>query len=161
VAEILSAVAGCVACDLYSGARPLPGGQIHETAGWVVEHCIGPLGVGTVVVKPSRHVVHVADLTDAESVALGPLLRRTAAAVERVVQPDQVYVCLWSHSGGAPGHIHFVVQPVTTADMERFGAHGPALQLAMFSDGTLPEQTDIETVCDRLRTAFAEPGRDR
>lgn len=145
----------CLACDLLAGRKPLPGGPIHQGAEWAVEHCVGPLGVGTVVVKPVRHVVHVADLTDSEAAAMGPLLRRTAAAVQAVVDCDQVYVCLWSHASGIPGHIHFVVQPATRTDMERFGAHGPGLQMAMFHDGTLPDLVAIETVCDGLRSALA------
>lgn len=146
-------VTDCIACDLLSGRRPLPGGRIQETAGWVVEHCIGPLGVGTVVVKPARHVVRVADLNDTEVAALGPLLRDTAAAVQSIIDCDQVYVCLWSHSSGTPGHIHFVVQPVTTTDMERFGTHGPDLQVTMFRDGTLPDTASVEAFCDELRSA--------
>lgn len=39
------------------------------------------LGVGTLIVKPKRHVLHVADLDTDEAEELGPLLRRTAAAV--------------------------------------------------------------------------------
>ncbi|GAA4620906.1 hypothetical protein GCM10023196_006710 [Actinoallomurus vinaceus] len=149
----------CLSCDLISGARPLPGGRIRESSGWVVEHCVGPLGVGTVVVKPLRHVVHVADLDEAESAALGPLLRRTAAAVTEVVRPEQVYVCLWSHAGGVPGHIHFVVQPIIKADMTRFNAGGPELQTAMFRAGEFPDEYEVEEVCMRLRDAFT--GGDR
>ena len=44
---------GCLACDLIPGVRELPGGRIRTTGHWVVEHCVGPLGVGTLVVKPS------------------------------------------------------------------------------------------------------------
>lgn len=145
---------GCIACDLTHGRRPLPGGRIHATAEWAVEHCVGPLGVGTLIVKPVRHVLHVADLTDAESAALGPLLRRTAAAVTRVLEPEQVYVCLWSHAGGRPGHLHFVVQPALRADLERFGVHGPALQMAMFDAELTPPPDEVIAVCDRLRAAF-------
>ncbi|WP_433176749.1 HIT family protein [Actinoallomurus sp. CA-150999] len=139
--------------------RPLPGGRLHESSGWVVEHCVGPLGVGTLVVVPLRHVVHVADLNEAESAALGPLLQRTAAAVTEVVRPEQVYVCLWSHAGGIPGHIHFVVQPITKADMTRFNAGGPELQTAMFRAGELPDESEVEAVCVRLRDALVD--RDR
>ncbi|GAA0333909.1 hypothetical protein NE235_13825 [Actinoallomurus spadix] len=146
---------GCIACELSSGVRPLPGGRLHESAGWVVEHCVGPLGVGTLVVKPLRHVLHVADLDETESAALGPLLRRTAAAVTEVVRPEQVYVCLWSHAGGKPGHIHFVVQPITKADMTRFGASGPELQRAMSGTGRLPDEAAVAAVCARLRPLLA------
>jgi ATP adenylyltransferase len=52
-------VEGCLACDLYGGRVDLPGGVIHDSSRWVVEHTVGPLGVGTLIVKPRRHVVHV------------------------------------------------------------------------------------------------------
>jgi hypothetical protein len=41
------AMGDCLACDLTSGALPLPGEVIFETSAWRVEHCVGPLGVGT------------------------------------------------------------------------------------------------------------------
>ncbi len=67
----------CLACALTAGTRELPGGLIHATAHWRVEHCVGPLGIGTLIVKPIRHVTQVADLDDEEADELGPLLRRT------------------------------------------------------------------------------------
>jgi diadenosine tetraphosphate (Ap4A) HIT family hydrolase len=85
------------------GKAPPPGGNLLRTGSWVVEHCVGPLGLDTVVVKPTRHVVHVAELAVQESSELGPLLQRVSAAVTAVMAPEQVYVCLWSHAGGVPG----------------------------------------------------------
>jgi diadenosine tetraphosphate (Ap4A) HIT family hydrolase len=151
--EGTGADAGCTACGLTDGTEPLPGGRIHETSKWVVEHCIGPLGVGTLVVKPFRHVVHVADLTPEESEELGPLLRRVSTAVSET-KPEQVYVCLWSHAGAVPGHIHFVVQPAMADDLARYDAFGPALQMAMFSAGVLPDAAAVEELCPRLRIAL-------
>lgn len=151
----METVAGCLACDLLVGVRPLPGGRLAEAPGWVVEHTVGPLGLGTLVVKPVRHVVHVAELNDDESGALGPLLRRVTAAVTEVVRPEQVYVCLWSHAGGVPGHLHFVVQPVTRAVMARFDAFGPALQMAIFREGAVPDESDVEAICEQLRTVLS------
>ncbi len=46
-------IVGCFVCDLSHGRVHLPGGSIHRTDHWVVEHCAGPLGVGTLIVKPS------------------------------------------------------------------------------------------------------------
>ncbi|MFI0469254.1 HIT family protein [Saccharopolyspora sp. 5N102] len=148
----------CLACDLSNGAARLPGGRVHQTESWVVEHCVGPLGVGTLLVKPFRHVLHIAELTDAESAELGPLLRRVAAAVEEVVRPEQVYVCLWSHSGGTPGHIHFVVQPATRDLMERFDGYGPALQMAMFTESAMPDEAAVEAICARFRAQLSGVG---
>jgi len=124
----------CLACDTVG-----PGGLIAETDGWLVDHTIGSLGVGTLIVKPRRHVVHVGDLTDEESAELGPLLRRTAAAVAELARPSQVYICLWSHMNREPGHVHFVVQPVSQELMDAYDSHGPALQTAMFARGEPPD----------------------
>jgi diadenosine tetraphosphate (Ap4A) HIT family hydrolase len=151
----LSDVPGCLACDLIAGRRELPGGTIAKSDQWVVEHVVGPLGVGTLIVKPSRHVVHVADLTPEEAAELGPLLRRTADVVTRLCRPEQVYTCLWSHAGGVPVHIHFVVQPVTREAMEEHGLYGPALQMAMFEADVAPPLDGVEQFCERARAEFA------
>jgi diadenosine tetraphosphate (Ap4A) HIT family hydrolase len=142
------------------GRAPLPGGTVLRTGSWVVEHCVGPLGLGTLVVKPVRHVVHVAGLTPPEAGELGPLLQRVSAAVTEVMAPEQVYVCLWSHAGGVPGHIHFVVQPVGKADLDRIGAFGPALQVAMGEAGRLPGAAEVERVCVRLRDVLGRTVAD-
>ncbi len=145
-------VEGCLSCDLQAGRRDLPGGEIHSTGGWAVSHCIGPLGVGTLIVAPTRHVLHVWDLDIDESVELGPLLQRTADVVRELADPDQVYVCLWSHAGGVPGHIHFVVQPVKNPGPEEL--KGLRLQIHMFESGELPDRAAVEEFCNRARERF-------
>ncbi len=148
----------CMACALSAGHLPLPGGLIHRKSHWLVEHTVGPLGLGTLIVKPERHVTHVADLAPDEALELGPLLARSAAVVTELCEPDQVYVCLWSHAGFEPGHIHFVVQPVNSDDARAAGGTGPAYQAALFASGAIPAPDDVERWCDRARAAF---GRDR
>ena len=64
----------CYACELSAGSKRLIGGLVSETRYWRVEHCQGPLGVGTLIVKPKRHCLHVWALTREESAELGPLL---------------------------------------------------------------------------------------
>src|SRR6186997_3057715 len=123
----------CLACELIEHPERVPGGRIATLGQWVVEHCIGPLGVGSVVVKPTRHVIHLADLSPDEASELGPVLAMVSRAVtlasEEVGEtPGQVYACLWSHADRKPGHIHFVIQPVGDALMNRYDAHGPELQ---------------------------------
>ena len=148
-------VQGCLACDLAAGRRPLPGGRIHETAYWIIEHCLGPLGVGTLLVKPARHVTSVGELTEHEAEELGPLLRRSAAIVEELIQPEQVYVGLWSHSGRKRVHIHFVVQPATTAEIEGVGGLGPLLQANMFERAQLPPADEVDLFAERARYLFS------
>jgi diadenosine tetraphosphate (Ap4A) HIT family hydrolase len=144
----------CMACALSAGRLPLPGGLIHRTEHWRVEHCVGPLGLGTLIVKPERHVTAVADLTDDEAIELGPLLRQASAIARELIDSEQVYNCLWSHAGGVPVHIHYVVQPVTKAQMRDIGAYGPALQVAMFEAGVAVDPRDIDRVSDRARERF-------
>jgi diadenosine tetraphosphate (Ap4A) HIT family hydrolase len=147
---------GCLACDLAAGRRPLPGGIIHHEGGWDVTHCIGPLGVGTLIVVPRRHVLHVWELDAAESAALGPLLQRTTAIVRELTEPEQVYVTLWSHAGGVPGHVHFVVQPATRATMDEWGgAYGLRLQVAMFDRARVPPDDEAAAFADRARDLYA------
>lgn len=145
----------CEACRLTHGRAAVPGGRIHETGHWLVEHCVGPLGLGTLIVKPFRHVTTVADLDDAETAELGPLIRRASDVARQLTPAEQVYNCLWSHAGGRPVHIHYVIQPITNTQMEHFGAHGPALQVAMFEAGEHPQAVDIDLVADRARDLFA------
>ncbi len=136
---------GCLACELSSGERELPGGRIHATEHLVVEHCIGPLGAGTLIVKPLRHVEHVWELSEAEAAELGPLLARVARAQHELLQPEQIYVTLWSHAGGVPGHIHWVLQPV--------GAGRPA---GLFDRGEIPDAAEVEALTEPLRARLAE-----
>ena len=148
-------VPGCLACDLTSGRLPLPGGRIGETGHWIVEHCVGPLGVGALLVKPRRHVVAVGELSESEAVELGPLLTRAAAAVDELVRPEQVYVGLWSHAARRRVHIHFVVQPATTEAIESIGSYGPGLVSGMFERGEQPDPAAVEAFSDRARARFA------
>jgi diadenosine tetraphosphate (Ap4A) HIT family hydrolase len=150
---------GCLACDLSEGRLVLPGGSIAETKHWCVEHTVGPLGVGTLIVKPRRHVVHVATLTEPEADELGPLIRQTAAVVTELMAPEQVYVTLWSHAEAEPGHIHWVVQPVTRAQMEEFEDYGPRLQVKMFEAGHVPDPAAVDDFAERARRLFHDAGR--
>ena len=145
----------CMACDLAAGRQPLPGGLIHRTDSWLVEHCVGPLGLGTLIVKPERHVTAVADLTPAEAAELGPLLWQASWVASQLVPAEQVYNCLWSHARAVPGHIHYVVQPVTREQMTAHERHGPGLQMAMFSAGAVPDPAEVDALADRARQLFA------
>jgi len=148
-------VEGCLACDLAEGRIPLPGGVIYQSPSWFVEHCVGPLGVGTLVVKTKRHVSRVSQLTDEEAGELGPLLRHTAAVIDQLLAPEQVYTWLFSHADAKPSHLHYVVQPATRAIMDDFGGqYGPQLTTAMFARSELPNAAEVEDFAEQARNAF-------
>ena len=146
-------IGDCLPCAIAAGRVAVPGGVIHRTGLWLVEHAIGPLPLGSLIVKPARHVVHVADLTAEEAAELGPLLREAARVTTELTRPDQVYVSLWSHADGVPGHIHFVVQPVTRADAAEFG-FGPRLQLAIFEADRPPAAASVAAFAESARSLF-------
>jgi diadenosine tetraphosphate (Ap4A) HIT family hydrolase len=148
--------ADCDACRLTEGAEPLPGGRICATSSWVVEHCTGPLGVGTLIVKPLRHCLHLGDLTPAEAQELGPLLQRVSQVVQTLTQADQVYVCLWSHAGWQSVHLHFVVQPAWNGWREAYARPGPSIQAAMFQAGNAPPRSEVEAFCHRARVRLGQ-----
>jgi diadenosine tetraphosphate (Ap4A) HIT family hydrolase len=145
----------CLSCDLIAGVRPLPGGIVTETKRWVVNHCLGPLGLGTLVAVPKRHVVRVAELNDEEASELGPLLKRVASILTALTTPEQVYVCLWSHGRSEEKHLHWIIQPVITETVQRHGGRrSEALQAAMFEAGEYPENSAIEEFCAQARLTF-------
>ncbi len=144
-----------MACELTAGVRDLPGGRIRETQHWVVEPCIGPLPAGTLIVKPFRHCTAIWDLTPQESAELGPLLRIVSSVIRDLIQADQVYVCLWSHGGWTPGHIHFVLQPAWDRDGKQHQRPGPFMQAEMFRDDAPPGRADVEEFAGRARRALA------
>jgi diadenosine tetraphosphate (Ap4A) HIT family hydrolase len=109
---------------------------------------------GRLILKPKRHVTRVSELTEDEAGELGPLLQRSAAVVDELVNPEQVYTGLWSHDGGTPGHIHYVIFPATRGLMAEHGDYGPHLQVAMFDAGVAPPEDEVEAFADRARAAF-------
>jgi diadenosine tetraphosphate (Ap4A) HIT family hydrolase len=112
-------------------------------------------------VKPERHVTAVADLNDAEAAELGALLRLTARVAALLVGADQVYTCLWSHAGAVPGHVHYVVQPVTAEQVAETGLYGPALQMKMFRDNRMPTESGVAEVAERARVLFIDVSRSK
>src|SRR5438445_11534302 len=58
------------------------GGRIHSSRHWIIEHCVGPLGIGALILKPLRHCLHVADLTTEEAADLGPLLKQASGCTQ-------------------------------------------------------------------------------
>ena len=84
---------------------------------------------------------------------------RSAASANGAGHPDtrhaeQVYACLWSHSGWKPVHIHFVLQPSWSGLRDRFPDPGPFLQVSMFQVGERLHPRAVEEFCDRARRAF-------
>jgi diadenosine tetraphosphate (Ap4A) HIT family hydrolase len=76
---------------------------------WRVVHATGSGLLGWLVLVPRRHVVEIADLTDAESASLGGWQVRLARALAKEFGTSKTYV---AEFGEAPGfHLHFHLVP--------------------------------------------------
>ena len=143
----------CYACSLTNG-KNLIGGSIASTQLWRVEHCMGSLKTGTLIVKPKRHVVHVWQLSEAEAKEMGPILKEASRVVKEITDCDRTYICLWFHAGWIPGHIHYVVQPAYNSQRE-FSNPGPVLQAEMFAKNEPLVVSEVEAICNRARRIFS------
>lgn len=104
---------GCRSCELVdrrdAGAAP-PWDRILRTPEWDVVHAYGTSIEGWLVLVTRRHVAALADLTDAESAALGPLVVRVSRALRDVVGCVKTYAAQFAEDPAHP-HVHVHVIP--------------------------------------------------
>ena len=144
-------VAGCLACDILAGRITPPGGVIYEDPYWRIDHQASPVLLrGFLIVKPRRHVEHLAELTAAEAAALGPVLRLAAQALTAAVAPAKVYAASF---GELVTHLHFYVLP-RTAEMP---AHGLDVLNALFRERRWAcSDAEAAAVAERVRAALPQ-----
>jgi diadenosine tetraphosphate (Ap4A) HIT family hydrolase len=149
-------IAGCLGCDIAVGRSTVRGGVVHQTSRWIVNHAVGRLNLGTLIVAPRDHVVAVADLDEVAAAELGPLLRDAARVVEAICRPEQTYVCVWSHGRTERRHLHILVQPVTTALVAQYGGlRAEQLQARLMTTAEPPDPAEVERFCAGARQRFA------
>ena len=98
-----------MACRANRGELTPPGGVIWDDGLWRLEHQLMPAVLpGWLILKTVRHVESLAELSDAEARALGPLLSRATKALEFATGADRVYAALFAE---AIRHVHFHLIP--------------------------------------------------
>lgn len=103
----------CSACAEVAGELSAPGGVILDDGLWFVSHHTGAFtDPGELIVKTRRHCESLAELTPAESAALGPVLRAAVNALERVVVSERIYAVSFNER---LRHVHFLLLPRTAA----------------------------------------------
>jgi diadenosine tetraphosphate (Ap4A) HIT family hydrolase len=107
----------CLACQINAGEVDVPGGVIAETLSWRADHCLGPFGVGAVVVKTKTHLEDFWRLPDQEARELGPFLRDLSDAIIKTLGAERIYLTMWVDS--PPHHVHLVLYPRYPADDKR------------------------------------------
>ncbi len=137
----------CLACQILTGTVTVPGGIIAENDWWVADHCLGPYGLGSVVIKSKVHRENLWQLTPEESTSLGPFMQDVSEAIAKALQAERVYVSLWVDQ--PPYHVHFVLQPRYPGKRE-LGLKG--LELQVFRSLSKPPQDEeIATAAERIR----------
>jgi diadenosine tetraphosphate (Ap4A) HIT family hydrolase len=128
---------------------------VWQNLHWRLEHCTGPLGLGTLLLKPLRHVERVGDLSNTEAAQLGTILVKVSAIVELLSGADQVYNCLWSHPNGVRSHIHYLIQPVAAEQIALDRLAGPYLQVSMLAARAFPDPGEVEHWSTEARSLIA------
>jgi diadenosine tetraphosphate (Ap4A) HIT family hydrolase len=143
-------VQGCLACDATAGRIEIPGGMIAETNHWHADHCIGPFGVGAVVVKTKEHIEDLWHLPDGAADELGPFLRRISRAIVDGLGAERAYLTMWVDK--PPLHVHVVVYPRWPGEAQR----GPDVLREQWSAGPPPAKEAAEAA-EQLREYLREP----
>jgi diadenosine tetraphosphate (Ap4A) HIT family hydrolase len=121
-------VRDCLACDVVSGRTQSPGGVIYENDWWMLDHSVSPvLLAGFFILKPKRHVEHIAELDASELASFGPTLGLASQALTAVLSPQKVYACSF---GEMHKHVHIYLVPRTV----NMPSIGPALFGQIFDE---------------------------
>jgi diadenosine tetraphosphate (Ap4A) HIT family hydrolase len=143
-------VEGCLACDANAGRIEVPGGTIAETEHWHADHCIGPFGVGAVVVRTKEHIEDLWNLPGGAAEELGPFLRRISGAIVDGLGAERAYVTMWVDK--PPLHVHLVVYPRWPDDRDR----ALDLQARRWEEGP-PPAVEAAAAAERLRAFLRTP----
>lgn len=90
---------------------------IVRTDTWDVVHCDSSSLLGWIVLVVRRHVAALADLTDDEAAALGPIVRNVSRILHDEVGCEKTYVAQFAeHPQHRHVHVHVVPRPIDLAD---------------------------------------------
>ena len=141
----------CLFCDIQQDLVSIAGGSIYEDNLVYAHHDQfgeGPFYLGQLIVETKRHTPDFADLTAAESQAVGLLISRLSNALKACTGAEKVYVSFY---GEVTPHLHVYLTaryPDTPAEYLRWNVEGwPAAPR-----GNVDE---IAALCQRLRSALA------
>lgn len=103
----------CKTCELIArrnaGVAPL-WDCIYQAQYWDVVHSYDTALPGWLVLVARRHIIAIDELTDAEAIELGQLIRRTSFALKKVIGCVKTYVAQFAEKVEHP-HVHFHIIP--------------------------------------------------
>jgi diadenosine tetraphosphate (Ap4A) HIT family hydrolase len=103
----------CLTCDLVrqrdEGKAPL-WDSIHRTLHWDIVHCNSTSLLGWLILVTRRHISSVDEMTEAEALELGKLIRQVSVALKEEVGCSKTYVAQFAEAAGHQ-HVHFHIVP--------------------------------------------------
>jgi diadenosine tetraphosphate (Ap4A) HIT family hydrolase len=103
----------CITCELVVrrdiGEAPI-WDSILRTQNWDIVHCNDTSLLGWIVVIARRHIESIDQLTYAEALELGGLLRKVSQALKKVIKCNITYVIQFAEAAGHR-HVHFHIVP--------------------------------------------------
>jgi diadenosine tetraphosphate (Ap4A) HIT family hydrolase len=125
---------------------------ILRTEAWDVVHCDNTSLLGWIVLVVRRHVAAIADLTDDEAAAMGPLVRDVSRALHEQLGCEKTYVVQFAeHPQHRHVHVHVVPRPHGLGD----GEVGPGIfKFLGVDDASRVSEADMDTFAARLREAL-------
>lgn len=103
----------CMTCELAAkrdlATTPL-WDRIFRTGFWDVAHSYNTALPGWLVIVARRHIEAVDELTPAEALELGALIRQTSVALKAVIKCAKTYVIQLAEAAEHP-HVHFHIIP--------------------------------------------------
>ena len=144
----------CYPCRMTARIDDLPPRElIHHQSGWRLAHAFNSSLPGWLVLIPTRHVTSLAELTTAESEAMGLLMHRASVALTAVTGCSKTYLMLFAEAEGF-GHLHVHIVPRMPDFTNE--VKGPKVFAFLGDDESvwLPE-AEQDSLALRLRSALA------
>jgi len=141
----------CLACRLNKDDSEVPGGTIAENKYWTVRHCIGPYGIGAMIIGARRHVESFADLEKEEAESFSPLLRNVCQAIMKALKPERIYINSW---GESTRHLHFLLQPRYKGMIEEYGGTGSTIQAKMVKERKPLDKKRAKEAAEAIKKAL-------
>lgn len=138
---------GCHTCELIkrrdADQAPL-WDSIYRTEGWDVVHCNNTSLLGWMVIVARRHIAAVDEMTEAEAVELGRLIRQVSIILKELTGCTKTYVIQFAE---APGHQHVHFHLVPRMPDQPKEHNGPGIFVNL---GVSPESRVGEGVMDEF-----------
>jgi len=125
--------------------------RLWEEPGWSVAHSFNSSLPGWLVLIPRRHVTSLDELTEVESLVVGPLLRRLTSALRRVIGCEKTYVLLLAEAEGFT-HLHFHVVPRSAQMPPEMRGVG----VFAYLKGVPVDEQAREEISQKIRSALLE-----